>query len=122
MGCPIPVPDRDGDSVPDATDPCPNDYGTSNGCPVDSDNDGWLDHADACPTVPGSNGGCPGGETPVPDSDGDGLPDTQDACPSQPARTPNGCPAYTPAQPPQDGKCYATPPPRATSTSALCQA
>jgi hypothetical protein len=109
MGCPIPVPDRDGDGVPDASDSCPNDFGTANGCPVDTDNDGWLDHADACPTVPGSNGGCPGGETPVPDSDGDGVPDTQDACPTQAARTPNGCPAYTPAVPPADGKCYATP-------------
>jgi len=66
--------DRDGDTVPDNVDLCPDSFGTvqSGGCP-DSDGDGVLDNADACPTQggPDSNRGCPvdqPAENPVPEN------------------------------------------------------
>ena len=51
--------DSDGDGVLDANDPCPNVYGTVNGCP-DRDKDGVADKDDACPDVAGlpSLNGC----------------------------------------------------------------
>lgn len=74
---PLPQPgstDSDLDGVPDASDPCPKEYGTANGCP-DYDDDGVADGADLCPRVKGPRNwkGCP-------DSDGDGLHDGEDDC------------------------------------------
>jgi outer membrane protein OmpA-like peptidoglycan-associated protein len=100
---PAPPPDRDGDSVLDPEDACPDTPGVRtadpkiNGCPPDRDNDGISDADDACPDVPGvktedpKTNGCP------PDRDGDGVPDEHDACPDVPGvktedpKT-NGCP------------------------------
>lgn len=64
-----PVPDRDGDGVPDAVDLCPDQPGPKelDGCP-DTDGDGIPDREDKCPTQPGppENDGCPlGAEEPV---------------------------------------------------------
>ncbi len=82
-----PLPDRDGDGVPDAEDACPDVVGDATpgayrrGCPPDRDHDGIPDVDDACPDVPGAPSpdpklnGCPV------DSDGDGIPDSEDACP-----------------------------------------
>lgn len=87
--------DRDGDSVPDALDGCPDQPGltTNNGCPTpttgDRDGDGVNDSADACPDQPGTllASGCP-------DADGDGVRDSVDACPREPGTAErNGCPA-----------------------------
>jgi OOP family OmpA-OmpF porin len=66
-----PPPDRDGDSIPDAEDACPNTKGrrsadpSENGCPPDRDGDGIEDDVDACPDAFGeanrdpSKNGCP---------------------------------------------------------------
>ncbi len=63
--------DRDGDSVFDAVDPCPEVAGpvrgspATDGCPLDGDGDGVADLEDACPTVAGARAadpkqsGCP---------------------------------------------------------------
>lgn len=63
--------DRDGDSVFDAVDPCPDAAGpvrgspATDGCPLDGDGDGIADLEDACPTVAGARSadpkqtGCP---------------------------------------------------------------
>ena len=60
MGCP--ESDKDGDSVPDALDKCPELPGKKNwqGCP-DSDADGIPDHLDKCPKEAGTQAknGCP---------------------------------------------------------------
>ena len=81
--------DSDLDGTPDATDPCPNDYGTltAGGCP-DYDEDGVPNQSDKCPNVAGKKAwqGCP-------DSDGDGLPDHEDKCPAEPGTAEDmGCP------------------------------
>ena len=90
--------DRDGDGVPDATDKCPDQYGTAanQGCRDnpppdpgnDADLDGIPDDRDACPNRYGTTkaNGCP-------DRDDDGVPDLSDECPDAPGR-PNwaGCP------------------------------
>ncbi len=91
--------DRDGDGVPDATDRCPDRYGTAarQGCPdtdpgdadpADADLDGVPDASDACPNRYGTAkaNGCP-------DRDDDGVPDLSDECPDALGR-PNwaGCP------------------------------
>jgi len=92
--------DRDGDGIPDATDRCPDRYGTAanQGCPdggdatvnpnTDSDLDGVPDDRDACPNRYGTAkaNGCP-------DRDDDGVPDISDECPDAPGK-PNwaGCP------------------------------
>jgi formylglycine-generating enzyme required for sulfatase activity len=72
--------DSDLDGTPDATDPCPNDYGTlaANGCP-DYDEDGVPNSVDKCPNLAGKKAwqGCP-------DSDEDGVPDHEDKCPFEP--------------------------------------
>ncbi len=59
QGCP--VPDRDGDGVPEGPD--------------------WLSPLDRCPDEPGPPyfQGCP-----LPDADGDGIADAEDACPAAP--------------------------------------
>ncbi len=83
------IKDRDGDSVPDDQDLCPDVPGLPqlNGCP-DSDGDGVPDGEDECPDVPGlpQLKGCP-------DRDGDGIADKDDACPDEPGLAANnGCP------------------------------
>ena len=86
---PLAIIDTDGDGVPDATDKCPTEKGTLNGCP-DSDNDGVADKDDKCPNVPGvaRYNGCP-----VPDTDNDGVNDEEDRCPKVPGVKENhGCP------------------------------
>jgi len=94
--------DRDGDTVLDAEDGCPDvvgePRGTPPGCPPDRDRDGILDAEDACVDVPGvaspspAKHGCPS------DRDGDGIVDAEDACPDErgPRTTDpktHGCPA-----------------------------
>jgi len=70
---PPPPPDRDGDTILDADDACPDQAGVktddpkTNGCPapVDKDGDGIKDPEDACPDQPGpknddpKKNGCP---------------------------------------------------------------
>jgi outer membrane protein OmpA-like peptidoglycan-associated protein len=99
--------DRDGDTVPDPEDACPDVAGPrssdpkANGCPPppDRDNDGIIDTADACPDQPGepnqdpAKNGCP----PPKDRDGDSILDEVDACPDAPGPAnadpgKNGCP------------------------------
>lgn len=97
--------DRDGDTVFDDEDACPDEPGvrtqdpTTNGCPKrDRDRDGILDEVDACPDEPGvpsedpKKHGCPRR-----DKDGDTVFDDEDACVDVPGvRTTdpktNGCP------------------------------
>jgi outer membrane protein OmpA-like peptidoglycan-associated protein len=100
-----PLPDRDGDGIPDREDACPDEPGVpdhdplKNGCPKVQDRDGDKipDSEDACPDVPGvpdpvpSINGCP------PDRDNDKIPDNEDACPDEmgvpdPDPKKNGCP------------------------------
>jgi len=81
--------DSDLDGTPDATDPCPNDYGTlaAGGCP-DYDEDGVPNQSDKCPNEAGKKAwqGCP-------DSDGDGIPDHEDECPTESGTASDkGCP------------------------------
>jgi outer membrane protein OmpA-like peptidoglycan-associated protein len=85
-GC---VKDRDGDTVPDPQDKCPDTPGLPSlqGCP-DRDGDGIIDSEDACPDVKGlaEFRGCP-------DTDKDGIPDPKDACPTVPGIVKfQGCP------------------------------
>jgi OOP family OmpA-OmpF porin len=97
--------DRDGDTVFDDEDACPDIPGVrtedpkTNGCPRgDRDHDTVFDDEDACPDVPGvrtsdpKTNGCPRG-----DRDHDTVFDDEDACPDVPGiRTTdpktNGCP------------------------------
>jgi outer membrane protein OmpA-like peptidoglycan-associated protein len=98
--------DRDGDTVFDDEDACPDVPGIRssnpklNGCPApkDRDKDGVFDSEDACPDVPGirtsdpKTNGCP-----RVDRDNDTVFDDEDACPDVPGvRTnepqSNGCP------------------------------
>ncbi|MBR9919357.1 MAG: OmpA family protein [Bacteroidetes bacterium] len=81
--------DRDGDTVPDIQDECPDDPGLPGllGCP-DTDGDGVADKIDECPDEVGlaATLGCP-------DMDGDGIKDMDDLCPSQEGTAANnGCP------------------------------
>ncbi len=102
-----PLPDADGDRVPDEIDLCPAEpedrdgFADGDGCPdVDDDGDGVLDGADRCPAVAETpNGfedadGCP---DVGPDRDGDGIGDAHDRCPADPelkngVRDWDGCP------------------------------
>src|SRR5690606_2614250 len=54
-------PDRDGDTVPDDVDTCPDVAAlTPDGCPLDTDRDGVYDEDDHCPREVGSGvNGCP---------------------------------------------------------------
>jgi OOP family OmpA-OmpF porin len=74
--------DRDGDTIADFYDECPDEYGEDeNGCPLDrdSDKDGIKDSRDRCPKEWGDGvDGCP-----IPDQDGDGIMDPDDSCPEQ---------------------------------------
>ena len=60
--------DRDDDGWPDKMDPCPDDWGTVEGCP-DADADKIADKDDKCPNEAGvvENMGCPS------DMDKDGV-------------------------------------------------
>lgn len=83
--------DRDGDSIPDSIDKCPDVPGPASlqGCP-DSDGDGIADADDLCPAVGGIKRykGCP-----VPDNDADGINDDEDKCPTVAGPPDNfGCP------------------------------
>jgi len=79
--------DKDGDSVADNKDQCPDTPSnvpvSSNGCPQDNDKDGIADYLDKCPgTTAGTSvtsTGCPK------DSDNDGIADSQDRCSATPA-------------------------------------
>jgi OOP family OmpA-OmpF porin len=83
---PIPLPDSDGDGVPDIKDKCPNTPKflavDSLGCPLDTDSDGVPDYLDLCPNTPPNvavdESGC------LLDSDNDGVPDYLDECPNTP--------------------------------------
>ena len=91
FGC---LPDRDGDSVPDLVDRCPDDHGKPYlfGC-NDRDGDGILDNEDDCPNEFGIKElkGCPDRGTG--DRDKDGTIDKEDLCPSVPGPKSNkGCP------------------------------
>jgi len=97
--------DRDGDTILDDEDACPDVAGVrtddprTNGCPrPDRDGDTIFDDEDACPDVPGvrtddpKTNGCPRS-----DRDSDTVFDDEDACPDVPGvRTAdpktNGCP------------------------------
>jgi outer membrane protein OmpA-like peptidoglycan-associated protein len=88
---PVPPPDSDDDTVPDATDMCPSLAGEPSGDP--------LMHG--CPPLPA-------------DFEGDGIPDSLDACPRQVGepsidRKRHGCPKL-----PEPPPAPATPPPAAT--------
>jgi len=111
--------DRDGDSIADETDVCPDQPGSpgADGCP-DRDYDDVADTSDACPDEAGLPGsGCPAPSasdrdgdgslddadacpdevgSPLadgcPDVDGDGVGDGGDACPSEPGGGEDGCP------------------------------
>jgi OOP family OmpA-OmpF porin len=105
-GTPRVRPDRDGDTVFDDEDACPDVPGVrtddpkTSGCPKilpDRDADGIPDVEDACPDVPGVKSSDPAKNGCPPDRDGDGIPDAEDACPEVPGvRTndpkTNGCP------------------------------
>lgn len=99
---PKPPADRDGDTVLDADDACPDVVGapsaTPPGCPADRDRDGIVDAEDACIDVPGVASITPGKNGCPPDRDGDGIVDAEDACvdekgPKTTDPKTNGCPA-----------------------------
>jgi outer membrane protein OmpA-like peptidoglycan-associated protein len=95
--------DRDGDTVLDDVDACPDvAASTADGCPApvedaDADHDGVPVPDDQCPTVVGvAPTGCPAPVAADPsDRDGDGVTDDMDACPDVAASTPDGCPVAT---------------------------
>ncbi len=77
--CGSPLPDTDGDSIPDPLDNCPNTAnldqsdvdgdGIGDVCDDDADNDGIMNADDNCPTVPNADQA---------DADGDGIGDLCD--------------------------------------------
>jgi outer membrane protein OmpA-like peptidoglycan-associated protein len=99
-----PPADRDGDSVQDPYDACPDVAGAktddpaTNGCPADRDKDTVLDFEDACPDAPGTRTGDPKTNGCPLDRDNDTVMDSEDACPDTAGvRTAdpktNGCPS-----------------------------
>jgi OmpA-OmpF porin, OOP family len=86
-------PDRDGDGIADKDDKCPDVAGIAkyNGCPIpDTDKDGINDEEDKCPTVAGV---ARYQGCPIPDTDGDGVNDEEDKCPHEAGPASNfGCP------------------------------
>ncbi len=98
-----PMPDRDGDRVPDAHDPCPDvasrlprdvdGDGAGDACDADDDGDGVLDVFDPCPWLADEAGpaDC------AADRDADGMPDAEDDCPTVPDPGDGPCPG--PLQP-----------------------
>jgi len=69
-GCCTPPVDSDGDTVPDASDNCPN---VANADQADADGDGVGDVCDNCPNVANADQA---------DADGDGVGDVCDNCPN----------------------------------------
>jgi outer membrane protein OmpA-like peptidoglycan-associated protein len=115
-----PLPDADGDGVPDRTDMCPDTPKgkpiNANGCPVDqdTDGDGVPDVSDQCPATAAGTVVDANGCAIIADGDRDGVPDKDDLCPNTPAGAvvlPNGCEEDTD----QDGvpdsrdRCQGTP-------------
>ncbi len=98
-------PDRDGDSVADATDWAPDEPGPveSYGAP-DMDGDTVPDARDLRPEEPGppESGGAP----PGPDRDGDGAPDDADPCPDE-----AGAPEHDFCPPPSEAPAEPSLPP-----------
>ncbi len=102
-----PLPDADGDRVPDEIDLCPDaaedrdGFEDGDGCPdADPDGDTVQDGVDKCPVVAENDGaaeprdGCPAVGA---DGDGDGIGDSDDLCPTMPetvngVRDWDGCP------------------------------
>ncbi len=78
-----PLPDGDGDGIPNATDNCPtvanadqvdsNNDGVGDACSIDTDGDGIFDFQDNCPANDNPN---------QEDGDGDGVGDVCDNCPT----------------------------------------
>ncbi|MCW5626230.1 MAG: thrombospondin type 3 repeat-containing protein, partial [Burkholderiales bacterium] len=115
-----PLPDADGDGVPDKADVCP---GTakgakvkSNGCPedYDTDGDGVPDSRDQCAATPKGLSVDANGCVPTADMDGDGVPDVNDLCPNTPRGAsvlPNGCEVDSDADgvPDSRDRCDGTP-------------
>ncbi len=106
---PPPVPDRDHDGIPDATDQCPDKAETVNGiddqdgCPEDdADGDGILGSRDKCPAQPEDKDGFEDDDgCPDEDDDHDGLRDVIDKCPREPEtvngfQDDDGCPDVAP--------------------------
>jgi outer membrane protein OmpA-like peptidoglycan-associated protein len=112
--------DRDGDTIPDREDQCPDDiedfdnFQDKDGCPdPDNDLDGIPDGQDQCPLErgPAENRGCP-----ILDADGDGLVDAEDKCPKEfGPRSNQGCPIRDSDQdgvPDNEDKCPSEPGPK----------
>lgn len=84
-----PLPDGDGDGVPDFDDACPgqaedlDDFADADGCPeIDNDLDGVPDDRDKCPDRAEDTDGFDDADgCPDPDNDRDSIPDTVDRCP-----------------------------------------
>jgi outer membrane protein OmpA-like peptidoglycan-associated protein len=92
-----PIPDSDGDGVPNNRDRCANTplgaQVNEYGCPLDNDSDGVPNGIDRCPNTPTGATVDPTGCTR--DSDGDNIPDGIDKCPDTPAGVlvdARGCP------------------------------
>jgi uncharacterized protein YegL len=93
--------DRDGDTIPDSTDNCPDDSNTTqadqdddgigDACDPDVDGDTILNTTDNCVTTPNTDqadaDGDGIGDVCDPDNDNDGVPDPTDQCPGTPAGT-----------------------------------
>jgi outer membrane protein OmpA-like peptidoglycan-associated protein len=111
-----PVPDRDGDGIPDNRDRCANTPSGAQvneyGCPLDSDGDGVPNGVDRCPNTPvGATVDATGCTR---DSDGDNIPDGVDKCPDTPAGVlvdAKGCPRDSDGDGIPDGldRCSDTP-------------
>ncbi len=89
---PQPAGDRDGDSIDDDNDKCPDDpedkddFEDNDGCPdPDNDKDTILDAQDKCPNEPEDKDGWQDDDgCPDPDNDEDELLDPDDECPNDP--------------------------------------
>lgn len=108
---PGPLPDRDGDRIPDVHDQCvrePEEYNEVNdadGCPeLDTDSDRVVDEEDRCPGQPEDRDGVADEDgCPDPNNDGDRMPDLADRCIEAPEtengwQDGDGCPDEPPAE------------------------